>query len=134
MSDSVRPHRRQPPPTRLRRPWDFPGKNIGVGCHCLLQCMKVKSESEVTQSCPTLRDPRDCSLPGPSVHGIFQARVLDGLPLPSPGKPIHKYKKIYLYIQLISKGLQAHNSVSGSVSTHVVSFIYLFIFNFFFNL
>ena len=59
------------------RPWDSPGKNTGVGCHSLLQCMKVKSESEVTQSCPTLSDPMDCSLPGSSVHGIFQARVLE---------------------------------------------------------
>ena len=64
MSDSVRPHRRQP--TRLPRPWDSPGKNTGVGCHFLLQRMKVKSESEVTQSCLTLRDPMDCSLPGSS--------------------------------------------------------------------
>ena len=75
MSDSVRPHRRQP--TRLPCPWDSPGKNTGVGCHFLLQCMKVKSESEVTQSCPTLIDPMDCSLPGSSVHGIFQTRVLE---------------------------------------------------------
>ena len=75
MSDSVRPHRRQP--TRLPRPWDSPGKNTGVGCHFLLQCMKVKSESEVTQSYPTLSDPMDCSLPGSSIHGIFQARVLE---------------------------------------------------------
>ena len=75
MSDSVRPHRRQP--TRLSCPWDSPGKNTGVGCHFLLQCRKVKSESEVVQSCPTLRDPMDCSLPGSSVHGIFQARVLE---------------------------------------------------------
>ena len=75
MSDSVRHHRRQP--TRLPRPWDSPGKNTGVGCHSLLQCMKVKSESEVTQSCPTLSDPMDCSLPGSSVHGILQARVLE---------------------------------------------------------
>ena len=59
------------------RPWDSPGKNTGVGCHCLLQCMKVKSESEVTQLCPTLPDPRDCSLPGSSAHGIFQARGLE---------------------------------------------------------
>ena len=59
------------------RPWDSPGKNTGVGCHFLLQCMKVKSESEVAQSCPTLRDPMDWSLPGSSVHGIFQARVLE---------------------------------------------------------
>ena len=71
----MRPHRWQP--TRLARPWDSPGKNSGVGCHFLLQCMKVKSESEVAQSCPTLSDPRDCSLPGSSAHGIFQARVLE---------------------------------------------------------
>ena len=81
MSDSVRPHRRQP--TRLPRPWDSPGKNTGVGCHFLLQCMKVKSENEVAQSCPTLSDPMDCSPPGSSIHGIFQARVLEWVPLPS---------------------------------------------------
>ena len=75
MSDSVQAHRRQP--TRLPRPWYSPGKNTGVGCHVLLQCMKVKSESEVTESCPALSDPMDCSLPGSSVHGIFQARVLE---------------------------------------------------------
>ena len=75
VSDSVRPQRRQP--TRLPRPWDSPGKNTGVGCHCLLQCMKVKTESEVAQSCPTLRNPMDCSLPGSSTHGIFQARGLE---------------------------------------------------------
>ena len=75
MSDSVRPQRRKP--ARLPRPWDSAGKNTGVGCHFLLQCMKVKSESEVAQSCPTLRDPMDCSLPGFSIHGIFQARVLE---------------------------------------------------------
>ena len=63
--------------TRLSRPWDSPGKNTGVGCHFLLQCMKMKSESEVAQLCPTLSDPMDCSLPGSSVHGIFQARVLE---------------------------------------------------------
>ena len=71
----VRPHRRQP--TRLPRPWDSPGKNTGVGCQFLFRCRKVKRESEVTQSCPTLSDPMDCSLPGSSVHGIFQARVLE---------------------------------------------------------
>ena len=83
MSDSVRPQRRQP--TRLPRPWDSPGKNTGVGRHFLLQRMKVKSESEVaqvvclkvTQLCPTPRDPVDCSVTGSSVHGIFQARVLE---------------------------------------------------------
>ena len=75
VSDSVQPHRRQP--TRLPHPWDSSGKNTGVGCHFLLQCMKVKSENEVTQSCPTPSDPMDCSLPGSSIHGIFQARVLE---------------------------------------------------------
>ena len=72
---TVRPHRRQP--TRLPCPGDSPGKNTGVGCHFLLQCMKVKRESEAAQWCPTLSDPKDCSLPGSSVHGIFQARVLE---------------------------------------------------------
>ena len=82
VSDSVRPHRRKP--TRLPRPWDSPGKNTGVGCHFLLQCRKVESESEVAH----FSDFMDCSLPGSSVHGIFQARVLEWgaialLPLPS---------------------------------------------------
>ena len=72
---TLQPQRWQP--TRLPCPWDSPGKNTGVGCHFLLQCMKVKSESEVAQSCPTPSDPMDCSLPGSSVHGIFQARVLE---------------------------------------------------------
>ena len=82
MSDSARPHRWQP--NRLPRPWDSPGKNTGVGCHFLLQCMKVKSESEVAQSCLTLRDPMDCSPPGSSIHGILQARALERVPSPSP--------------------------------------------------
>ena len=69
------PHRQQP--TRLPHPWDSLGKNTGVGCHFLLQSMKLKSQSEVAQSCPTLRNPMDCSLPGSSIHGIFQARVLE---------------------------------------------------------
>ena len=75
VSNSVRPHRRQP--TRLPRPWDSPGKNTGVGCHFLLQCVKVKSESAVAQSIPTFSDPMDCSPPGSSIHGTFQARVLE---------------------------------------------------------
>ena len=73
MSDSERSYRQQP--SRLPRPWDSPGKNTGVGCRFLLQCVKVKSESEVTQSCPTPSDPMDCSLPSYSIHGIFQARL-----------------------------------------------------------
>ena len=75
MSDSVRPHRQQP--TMLPRPWDSPGKNTGVGCHFLLQCMKVESESEVAQSCLSLSDTMECGLPGSSNHGVFQARVLE---------------------------------------------------------
>ena len=72
---TLRPHGQQP--IRLPCPWVSPGKNTGVGCHFLLQCMKVKSQSEVVQSCLTLSDPMDCSLPGSSIHGIFQARALE---------------------------------------------------------
>ena len=75
MSDSVQTHRQQP--TRLPHPWDSPGKNTGVGGHFLFQFVKVKSQGEVAQSCPTLSDPMDCSLPGSSIHGIFQARLLE---------------------------------------------------------
>ena len=90
---TLRPHRRQP--SRLRRPWDSPGKNTGVGCHFLLQCMKVKSESEVTQSCPTLSDLMDCSPPASSIHGIFQARVLEwGAIAFSISKNISKISKV----------------------------------------
>ena len=85
MSDSVGPHRWQP--TRPPCPWDSLGKNTGVGCHFLLQCMKVESESEVAQSCPTLSDLMDCSLPGSSIHGIFQARVLEWGAIAFSGEP-----------------------------------------------
>ena len=93
MSNSVRPHRRQP--TRLPRPWDSPGKNTGVGCHFLLQCMKVKSESQVAQSCPNLSAPMDCSLPGSSVRGISRQEYWSGVPLPS----LKKYSKPRQYIK-----------------------------------
>ena len=87
MSNSIRPCR--PQPNRLPCLWDSPGKNTGVGCHFLLQCRKVKSECEVAQSCPTLRDRMDCNPPGSSILGIFQARVLEwggiAFSLPSPG-------------------------------------------------
>ena len=101
MSDSVRPHRWQP--TRLPHPWDSPGKNTGVGCHFLLQCMKVKSESEVTQSCPTLCDPMDCSLPGSSAHGIFQARVLEwgAIAFSNPRGWIPKFVFIHPFIKFL---------------------------------
>ena len=92
MSNSVRPHRRQP--TRLPHPWDSPGMNTGVGCHFLLQCMKVKSEIEVAQSCPTLSDFMDCSLPGSSVHRIFQARVLEWGAIAFSGKCHVWFQKI----------------------------------------
>ena len=96
MSDSVWPHRRQP--TRLPHRWDSPGKNTGVGCHFLLQCMKVKSESEVAQSCPTLRDPMDRSLPGSSVHGIFQARVLEWGAIVFPANASYHYQMLAIII------------------------------------
>ena len=81
VSNSVQPHRRQA--TRLPRPWDSPGKNTGVGCHVLLQCMKVKSESKVAQLCPILSNSMDCSPPGSSVHGILQARILEWVAISS---------------------------------------------------
>ena len=104
MSDSVQPHRWQP--TRLLRPWDSPGKNTRVGCHFLLQCMKMKmkSESEIAQSCPTLSDPMDCSLPGSSVHGIFQARVLEWVAIAFSTMPTteHLLSKKLSYIHMAS--------------------------------
>ena len=81
MSDSVRPHKQQP--TRLPCPWDSPGKNTGVGCHFLLQCMKVKSESEVAQSCLTLSDPMDCGHQAPPSKGFSRQECQSGVPLPS---------------------------------------------------
>ena len=98
MSDSVQPQRRQP--TRLHRPWDSPGKNTGVGCHVLLQCMKVKSESEVAQSCPIRSDPMDCSLPGSSVHGIF------------PGESIYLLSHVQLFVDPMDCSLPG-SSVHG---------------------
>ena len=84
MSDSVRPHGRQP--TRLLCPWDSPGKNTGVGCHFLLQCMKVKSETEVSQSGPTPSDPMGCSYQAPPSMGFSRQEYWSGVPLPSPSK------------------------------------------------
>ena len=103
MSDSVRPHRRQP--TRLRRPWDSPGKNTGVGCHFLLQCMKVKSESEVAQSCPTLVTPWTAAHQAPLPMRFSRQEYWSGVPLPSPSPclaafkvsqfPLYKYCDLY---------------------------------------
>ena len=92
MSDSVRPHRQQP--TRLPSPWDSPGQNTGVGCHFLLQCMKVKSESEVAQSYPTLPNIMDCSLPGSSIMGFSRQEYWSGVPLPSPLYYARSFKSV----------------------------------------
>ena len=82
VSDSVQPHRRQP--TRLPCPWDSPGKNTGVGCHFLLQCMKVKSQSEVIQSCPTLATPWTAAFQAPLSMGFYRQKYWNGVQLPSP--------------------------------------------------
>ena len=87
----MRSHRQQP--TRLPCPWDSSGKNTEVGCHFLLQCMKVKSESEVAQSCPTLHNPMDCSLPGSSIHGIFEAGVLEWVAIAFSKTMVHRIAK-----------------------------------------
>ena len=105
LSNSVRPNRRQP--TRLPRPWDSPSKNTGVRCHFLLQCMKVKSEREVAQSCPTLSDPMDCSLPGSSIHGIFQAKVLECGAIAFSGflSIVQLFLQLVFYFLILSLGL-----------------------------
>ena len=106
----VRPHRRQP--TRLPCPWDSPGKNTGVGCHFLLQCMKVKSEREVAQSCLTLSNPIDCSLRGSSVHGICQARGLEWVAIAFSNhmlELVKKYSQIWIYCYLL--GFQTWESL-----------------------
>ena len=99
---------------QVPHPWDSPGKNIGVGRHFLLQCMKVKSKSEVTQSCPTLRDPMDCSLPGSSVHGIFQARVLEWVATAFSEIPTQfssvQFSSVQFSRSVVSNSLQPHES------------------------
>ena len=116
MSDSVQPHRQQP--TRLPRPWDSPGKNTRVGCHFLLQCMKVKSESEVAQSCPTLSDPMDCSLPGSSFHGIFQARVLEWGAI-----AVRAFQKLYCPKHLIPQPSLPSFMAGLLVATNVIQYL-----------
>ena len=113
MSDSVPPQRQQP--TRLPRPWDSPGKNTGVGCHFLLQCRKVKSESEVVQSCPTLRDLMDCSLPGSSIHGLSRQEYWSRVPSPSPICS-HSFSNscnehVILFVFLLEKKMATHCSI-----------------------
>ena len=141
MSDSVRPRRQQP--TRLLRPWDSPEKNTGVGCHFLLQCVKVKSESQVARSCPTLRDPMDCSPPGSSAHGIFQARVLEWgaiafrslqiapfifslIPYPpNPRKTIKRWFNLLQNIK-VAHVTQSFLRLSGSCSKNIGAFFFFF--------
>ena len=118
MSDSVRPRRQQP--NRLLCPWDSPGKNTGVGCHFPLQCVKMKSESEVAQSCLTLSDPMDCSLSGSSVHGVFQARVLEWVAIafsvrgPSVCHMPYAMLKSFSGTSLVVQWLRLHTSNAGS--------------------
>ena len=114
VSDSVRPHWRQP--TRLHYPWDSPGKNTGVGCHFLLQCMKMKSEREVTESCLTLRDPMDCSPPGSSVHGTFQARVLEWGAIAFSG--VHWVDLSKGKNEVVYKGSRTRMASDFSLATH----------------
>ena len=99
---TLQSHRQQP--TRLPHSWDSPGKNNRVGRHFLLQCMKVKSESEVAQLCPTVRDPMDCSLPGSSIHGIFQARVVEWVAIAFSAtwlKSILCFITLFLFLSLV---------------------------------
>ena len=124
MSDSVPPHRRQP--TRLPRPWDSPGKNAGLGCHFLLQCMKVKSEREVARSYPTLCDPMDCSPPGSLVHRIFHARVLEWgaiafciFPFRSPQIIEVEFPVLYSRFSLVIYSLHSNVYMSVPVSPFI---------------
>ena len=121
VSNSQQPHGLSA--TRLLCPWDFPGKNTGVGCHFLLQCMKVKSESEVAQSCPTLSNPTDCSLPGSSIHGIFQAGVLEWVLLPSTTATVWAFQ-FTIFIQDFSATHQSyhnnHSTGKGLIFHHPI--------------
>ena len=101
------PRRRQP--TRLSHPWDSPGKNTGVGCHFLLQCMKMKSEREVAQSCPTPGDPMDCSPPGSSIHGIFQPRVLEWGAI-AFSDSMYQFSSVQSSRSVVSDSLRPHES------------------------
>ena len=131
----MRPHRQQP--TRLPHPWDSPGKNTGVGCHFLLQCVKVKSESEVAQSCPTLSDPMDCSLTGSSIHGIFQARVLEWGAIAFSGRLRHYWStNIHRFLrrQVRWSGIPISwifNSVLWSAQSKALNLKYMFFWNYF---
>ena len=114
MSDPVRPRKRQP--TRLPRPWDSQGKNTGVGCHFLLQSVKVKSESEVAQSCSTCSDLMDRSLPDSSVHGIFQARVLEWGAIAFSSICLNHIKKYEILRNTPDQGVEK-NEITPSAAT-----------------
>ena len=119
----MQPHRRQL--TRLHRPWDSPGKNTGVGCHFLLQCMKVKSESEFAPSCPTLCDPTDCSPPDSFVHGIFQARVLEwgAIAFSDSGPGWCSNTQAHFWKELIKTSLS--QSISLTLASHLYPYHFL---------
>ena len=110
MSNSVRPHRQQP--TRLPHSWDSPGKNTGVGRHFLLQCMKVKSESEVTQLYRILCDPMDCSLQAPLSMGFSRQEYWSGVPLLS-------LKLIQSYCQSLKAANDLFLSHTLTTHTHI---------------
>ena len=117
MSDSVQPHRRQP--TRLPRPWDSPGKNTGLGCHFLLQCMKMKSESEVAQSCPTLATPWTAAYQALPPMGFSRQEYWSGVPLPSPNSVLLGFK-MFLTVALVYSFLlwySVHSFVNTMHST-----------------
>ena len=117
VSDSVRLHRQQP--TRLTCPWDSPGNNTGVGCHFLLQCVKVKREREVTRSCLTLNDPKDCSPPRSSIHGTFQARVLEWVAI-AFSDFITIYLIFYLLLTFIRLSYQRYLLLSNWMSPQLL--------------
>ena len=121
----MRPHRWQP--TRLPRPWDSPGKDTGVGCHFLLQYMKVKNESKDVQSCPTLSDPMDCSLPGSSIHRVFQARVLEWGAIAFSN--LHTGTHIYTYTHINTKinrnmNIYTYIYIPTHINIHLYTFLY----------
>ena len=119
--DPVWPQRWQP--TRLLHPWDSPGKNTGVGCHFLLQCMKVKSQREAAQACPTPSDPMDSSLPGSSVHGIFQARILEwGAIALDPSK-----KNRYPFVKELANRIHLYTSFVLLIKWKSLSHVRLFV-------
>ena len=125
MSDSVRPHRRQP--TRLPRPWDSPGRNTGVGCRFLLQCMKVKSESEVAESCPTLATPWTAAYQAPPSMGFFQARVLEWGAI---AFSVSSFRRLYI----ITSQMPFHPCACSSLISFQVPLFYLKLMKLYFDI